>query len=204
MRMNRLGRWIINSPQRVLLQRCYVLPVFYRLGCSVRGRDVLEVGCGRGIGIDLSRREGAHRVDGVDLDPVMAALAQRRLGSRALVAVADIAALPMSDATYDLVIDFGALHLMPDWRAGLGQVARVLRPRGQFAFELPAHRCYRMLMPVTTGRRIGGGLSGDTFLAELDEHGLRLLALRRSRMLALSVVVGDGLGLAVKHDGGSP
>jgi SAM-dependent methyltransferase len=202
--MNRLGRWIINSPQRVLLQRCYVLPVFDRLGCSVRGREVLEVGCGRGIGIDLLRRQGARRVDGVDLDPVMAALAQRRLAGRALVAVADIAALPVSDASYDVVIDFGALHLMPDWRAELGQVARVLRPGGQFAFELPAHRIYRMLMPVTTGRRIGGGFSGDAFLAELDEHGLRLVTLRRSRLLALSGVVGDLFGLAVKDDGGSP
>jgi SAM-dependent methyltransferase len=146
----------------------------------------------------LIRRAGARRVDGIDLDPVMAALAHRRMAGAALVAVADIAALPMPATSYDVVVDFGALHLMPGWRAGLRQVARVLRPGGQFAFELPAHRICRLLMPLTTGHRITGGFSRDAFLAELDNHGLQLVGLARPRLVALTGVVGDVIGLAAK------
>jgi hypothetical protein len=68
--------------------------------------------------MELISQAGALRVDGIDLDPVMIGLAKRRLGTRALVAIADIAAPPMPVASYDVVVDFGAIHLMPDWRTG--------------------------------------------------------------------------------------
>jgi len=198
MRMNLLGRSILNSPQRVFVQRHHLLPTFLHLGGPLYGCHVLEVGCGRGAGIQLISQVGAARVDGVDLDPVMAGLAKRRLGPRALVAVADIAALPMPDASYDAVIDFGAIHLMPEWRTGLGEVARVLRPGGRFLFEQPAHPLYRRLMPLSTGRRIPGGFSRDSFLAELHHRGLHLVGLARPHPLILSGVLGDLVGVSRK------
>jgi SAM-dependent methyltransferase len=197
-RMNWLGRRIINSPQRTLLQRHVLLPIFARLGGPVDGCRVLEIGCGRGVGMALIARAGAARVDGVDLDPVMAALAKRRLGSGVLVAVADIAALPMPDSSYDVVVDFGAIHLMPDWRAGLGQVVRVLRTGGRFFFEQPAHRLYRILMPLSTSQRIPGGFGRDAFLSELEYHGLQLAGLARPHPLTLTGILGDLVGVARK------
>jgi ubiquinone/menaquinone biosynthesis C-methylase UbiE len=129
--MNALGRRALNSRQRVFVRRRYLLPAFRRLGGSLDGCGVWEVGCGRGVGMELISQAGALHVDRIDLDPVMIGLAKRRLGTRALVAIADISALPMPDASYDVVVDFGAIHLMPDWRTGLGEAARVLRPGGR-------------------------------------------------------------------------
>jgi SAM-dependent methyltransferase len=196
--MNRLGRWILNTPPRAFIQRHYLLPTFHRLGCPLEGRLVLEVGCGRGIGMELIHQAGAARVDGIDLDPVMARLANQRMGTRTLMAVADIAALPMPQASYDVVIDFGSIHLMPDWHTGLAEVARVLRPGGHFCFEQPAHPLYRLLMPLTTGRHITGGFRPDVFLDALDMNGLHLLALARPHPLALAGLLGDLVGLATK------
>jgi SAM-dependent methyltransferase len=200
MRMNRLGRWILNSPQRALVQRHYLIPTFRRLGGPLDGCRVLEVGCGRGAGMELIRNSGSGCVDGIDLDPVIAGLAKRRLGPGVTVGVADIAALPVTDASYDVVIDFGAIHLMPDWRAGLGEVARVMRPGGRFFFEQPAHPLYRRLMPLSTSsRRIPGGFGRDAFLAELRHLGLNLDGLARPpRILMLTGVLGDLVGVAHK------
>jgi ubiquinone/menaquinone biosynthesis C-methylase UbiE len=189
----------MNSPLRAYLQQRYLLPTFQRLGDSLGGCRVLEIGCGRGVGMDLIDRAGALRVDGVDLDPVMAGLAHRRLGDRMLVVIADVAALPMPDASYDVVVDFGAIHLLPHWRAGLSEVARVLRRGGRFFFEQPAHSVYRLLMPLSTSHRIPGGFSRNAFLAELRGQGLHVSGLARPHLLALTGVLGDLVGVAVKH-----
>ena len=74
-----------------------------------------------------------------DLDPAMMALAARYLESRGRdrthLFAADATALPLGDGSVDAVFDFGALHHVPDWRRGLAEVARVLRPEGVFFFE---------------------------------------------------------------------
>ena len=198
MRMNRVGRWLMNSPLRACLQRRYLMPTYERMGAKFDDARVLEVGCGRGIGMDLIKRAGAARVDGADLDPVMVKLARRRLAGRMLVFVADIAALPIPNATYDVVVDFGAIHLMPEWRTAVSEVARVVRPGGRFLFEQPAHRVYRLVMPLSTSRRIPGGFTRAAFLAELAECGFRETTLVRPRFLALTGILGDVVGVAVR------
>lgn len=197
--MNSLGRWILNSPQRAFVQRHHLLPTFDRLGGPLDGCRVLEVGCGRGIGMKLVANAGAARVAGIDLDPVMARLAKRRVGTGMLIAVADIAALPVPDAAYDVVMDFGAIHLMPRWRAGLAEVARVLRPGGRFFFEQPAHPLYRLLMPLSTGRSISGNFSRDAFLVELELRGLEIVGLARPHPLTMTGLLGDLVGVARKQ-----
>ena len=201
MRMNRLGFWAMNNPTRAFIQRRYLLPAFCRIGGPLNGCRVLEVGCGRGAGLALLRQAGADRADGIDLDPGMARLTRRTARTAVLVAVADIAALPMPADSYDVVVDFGAIHLMPDWQAGIGEVARVLRPGGRFLFEQPAHPLYRRLMPLATGRRIPGGFGRAAFLAELEHHGLRLTGLARPGLLTFTGMLGDLVGVAVAPGG---
>ena len=49
--------------------------------------------------------------------------------------MADVANLEFADAAFDLVVDFGILHHVPNWRDALAEVHRVLNPRGEFLFE---------------------------------------------------------------------
>jgi SAM-dependent methyltransferase len=101
------------------------------------GGRVLEVGCGPG---HLSGRL-AHRglvVTGIDLDPAMvtraranAARATHGAGDRPSFEVADVAALPFPDGSFDLVVSTLSLHHWADKQAGLAEIARVLRPGGR-------------------------------------------------------------------------
>jgi SAM-dependent methyltransferase len=75
-----------------------------------------------------------------------------------------------------VVVDFGAIHLMPDWRTGLGEVARVLRPGGRFFFEQPAHPLYGLMMPLSTSRRIAGGFGRQVLLTSLNVGAFTSLA----------------------------
>lgn len=155
-----------------------------KLGGSLPGGRVLEVGCGAGYGsrLILERLGGAH-VDAIDLDPAMVARAQRLLhgyGDRVSVkqgSVTDLSAALSpeggGDAAYDAVFDFAILHHVPDWRAAVREVARVLRPGGRFYFDevtaaALATRGYRWLFDHPTEDRF----TAAEFIAELEQHGL--------------------------------
>ncbi|QJY50753.1 class I SAM-dependent methyltransferase [Pseudonocardia broussonetiae] len=182
--MNRVETALVNSPPRRALQRFYETPTLLRLG-GVLAPDahVLEVGCGAGYGTELIlRRFAAARVDAIDLDPAMVTRARRRLGGygeRVRLAVGDMtdlrAALGAADAGYDAVFDFAIIHHVPDWRAALTEIARVLRPGGRFYFDevtaaALATRGYRWLFDHPTHDRF----SGPDFVAELERQGLRV------------------------------
>jgi ubiquinone/menaquinone biosynthesis C-methylase UbiE len=81
---------------------------------------------------------GAQSVHGFDLDARMIALARRRLAGhsqRVLFWTGDAAAIAAADASYDAVFDFGVLHHLPEWRPGVSEIYRVLRPGGRFYGE---------------------------------------------------------------------
>jgi SAM-dependent methyltransferase len=70
----------------------------FRLGPAVRGR-ILEVGCGRGIALRVfAERLTPRALVGVDVDPVVVALAEERVrrgGIAARVIHGDVRALPL-------------------------------------------------------------------------------------------------------------
>ena len=93
---------------------------------------ILDLGCGDGrLTLDAAAR-GARMV-GVDLSPDLVAAARAR-GLDAQVA--DAAALPYPDASFDGVLSNAALHWMTAPEPVLGEVARVLKPGGRFVGEL--------------------------------------------------------------------
>jgi ubiquinone/menaquinone biosynthesis C-methylase UbiE len=134
--LNRLEFMLMNNPFRAALQRHVEARRFLEMGGPVRGGRALELGCGRGVGVELILDVfGAATVDAFDLDPQMVALARRRLSKRGASVrlwVGDAAAITAPDATYDAVFDFGIVHHVPKWRNALAEVHRVLRPGGLF------------------------------------------------------------------------
>src|SRR5690242_9430875 len=138
MLLNRVEFALMNNPVRAAIHRIEARRLL-RMGGPVRGGAALEIGCGRGVGAEIILDLfGAASVDGIDLDPRMAARAKLRLRGRpARVSVADCTALPLRDAAYDAVFDFAMVHHVPDWRAALHEVARVLRPGGRFYAQEP-------------------------------------------------------------------
>lgn len=92
------------------------------------GRRTLDVGCGEGR---LTRHLATlgHRVVGVDVSPSLVAAAREAAPSMELH-VANAAALPFADASFDQVVSFMCLHDVDDLDGAVRELARVLEPGG--------------------------------------------------------------------------
>lgn len=192
MLMNRIESALVNSGPRRALQRWYETPALLRLGGQLPpGARALELGCGAGYGTALVLDQfGADHVDAIDLDPQMVERARRRLGQhgdRVRLATGDVTDLRQSlgaaDGSYDAVFEFGILHHVEDWRAAVGEVARVLRPGGRFYFDevtadALATRGYRWLFDHPTHDRF----TAAEFVAELERQGLIVGSRWRTRI----------------------
>lgn len=178
MKLNRVETALMNNPIRELLQWRYEAPLLERLGGRVDGLAVLEVGCGRGVGVEiLLRRLGARHVTGIDLDPKMVALARQRLPAygpdRITLRVASATAIPAPDAAFDAVFDFGIIHHVPDWRAAVREIRRVLKPGGRFFFEeVTSHALGRWSYRTFLDHPRNDRFSGVEFVAEIERHGI--------------------------------
>jgi ubiquinone/menaquinone biosynthesis C-methylase UbiE len=163
MLLNRAEYALMNNPVRAAIQRHFEARRLLRLGGAMSGGRALEIGCGRGVGIQLILKVfGADSVDAFDLDPRMVTRARGRLsayGSRVRVWVGDATAISVPDAAFDAVFDFGIIHHVPDWRRALAEVQRVLKPGGRFYAEEVLSRF--IVHPVT--RRILEHPQSDRF-----------------------------------------
>ncbi len=112
---------------------------FHLLG-DVRGKTVLDFGCGSGENTLLLARRGA-RVLSVDISHSLIALAERRLAmnglagsARFMVGSAHDLALP--DGSVDVVVGIAILHHL-DLELASREAWRVLRPGGRAIFQEP-------------------------------------------------------------------
>ncbi|MBS2939686.1 class I SAM-dependent methyltransferase [Nocardioides sp. J2M5] len=95
------------------------------------GRTVLDVGCGSGFHLP-TWAQAAQRVVGVEPHPPLAALARRRTRRLAHVEVLDglAQALPLPDASVDVVHARWAYFFGPGSEPGLAELDRVVRHGG--------------------------------------------------------------------------
>lgn len=138
MKLNTLEFALMNNPFRAAMQRRLETPLLIGPPGVLSGKQILEVGCGRGVGVEILLALGAARVTGFDLDPEMVVLARQRLakyGGCAHVFVGDAEAIAAPDASFDAVVDYGIIHHIPNWRQALREIARVLKPGGSFYVE---------------------------------------------------------------------
>lgn len=97
--------------------------------------EVLELGSGSGAMAEgVARSFPSARLTVTDVDLAMVSAAARLLAGLENVRVdrADATALPYPDGSFDLVTSYLMMHHVVDWRRGLEEVARVLRPGGTF------------------------------------------------------------------------
>lgn len=119
------------------------------------GDVVVDVGCGVGAAVQRAAATGADAT-GIDPSPAMVDIARRR--SRGLdgvgFAVGDATDLPRPDDSVSIAWTIASFHHWPDPRAGLVEIARVLRTDG------------RLLVGERRLRRAGGHGMTD---ADADE-----------------------------------
>lgn len=129
------------------------------------GGVAVDVACGTGdLAYAIAGARPGASIIGVDASPEMLAHAaqrpERATHPIALV-VGDIMRLHLADASADLVTAGYALRNVPDWRGGLRELARVLRPGGRLAtldFYRPAFAPWRTV--YLSYLRVAGDLVG--------------------------------------------
>ena len=180
--LNRAEYLLMNNPLRAAIQRRFEARRLLRMGGPMEGGKALEVGCGRGVGIELILELfGAASVDAFDLDPKMVAQARARhsaRGDRVRVWVGDAASIAAPDGAYDAVFDFGIIHHVPEWRHAIREAHRVLKPGGVFYAEevlrrFIVHPISRRLLDHPLHDRF----DGVTFGRELEAVGLEPIAI---------------------------
>lgn len=105
---------------------------------DLRGKRVLEYGCGMGKAAVALARSGAQ-VSAFDLSPASVEVTRARLdanGVQADVIVAAGEALPYADEAFDIVVGESVLHHL-DSRFGAPELHRVVAPGGRVAFGEP-------------------------------------------------------------------
>jgi SAM-dependent methyltransferase len=166
----------------------YAAAFLKRLSRCVRHGRLLDVGCGEGRHAVAAAKLG-FRVTGIDYEPLAVRRARRFApaeGARRIVfRRADVLRLPLAEASFDVVLDYGCLHHQrkSDWPAYRAGILRVLKPEGYYVLsvfspEFPFFRGGRRPWHLAKGayRRcftrtdILGLFAGDFELLELKEE----------------------------------
>lgn len=134
---------------------------------------ILDLATGTGdLAIDLVRGIPGVRVTAVDLSEGMLDVARRKVAARGLgdrieLVQGDAERLVLPDAAVDAATVAFGVRNFGDLEAGLGELARTIRPGGTVAileFSRPRNPLFRALYEFYTGRilpRIGGAVSRD-------------------------------------------
>lgn len=127
------------DPYRIRLTDSAVLGAV----ASCPGLDVLDAGCGEGYLSRMFARSGAN-VTGVDVTPALVEAARSAAEEEGLPIrheVADLAKIPDSDGSYDVVVLNHVMTDLEDPEAPLQEIARVLRPGGRLVVMM-LHPCF--------------------------------------------------------------
>jgi ubiquinone/menaquinone biosynthesis C-methylase UbiE len=120
--------------------------------CSQAEGEVLEIAVGTGR--NLPYYPDGVRLSGVELSPAMLEIARtraRELGREIDLRVGDAQALEFPDESFDSVVCTLSLCTIPDDRAAVAEVRRVLRPGGRF---LLLEHVRSPLLPIRTAERL--------------------------------------------------
>ena len=172
----------VRLPERVLFEggREWV--------CSRAEGDVLEISVGTGRNLPLYARD--VRITGIDISASMLEIARTRaakIGRDAELRVGDAQALELPDDSFDSVVCTLALCSIPDARAAVAEMRRVLRRGGRVLLlehvrsPWPVVRTIqRVLEPIAVW------LEGDHLVREplelLEAEGFEIEEIERSKL----------------------
>jgi 2-polyprenyl-3-methyl-5-hydroxy-6-metoxy-1,4-benzoquinol methylase len=141
---------------------------------------VLEIGCGAGfLAVALARRGFA--VEATDHAPAMIELTRRHaiktgMDGRIHARIENVHQLSYEDKSFDLVVSLGVINWLYDLRKALGEINRVLKPKGYAV--LNSARAHALLNPLA--------IPALESILERIKHGFQGADQNKSRCIAPS------------------
>jgi SAM-dependent methyltransferase len=132
-----------------------------RLADAPVGASILDIPCGGGFALRVLRPGQSVHYVAADISPYMLQRARevaRRIHAQDAIEFveADVTALQFDDNSFDLCVTYNGLHCLPDPRAALGELTRVLRPGGTLrGTSCVTGRGLRSDALITMSRRAG-------------------------------------------------
>src|SRR6266576_1264988 len=102
---------------------------------DLKGKLVLDVGCGMGRFAEVATRWGA-RVVGIDLSLASEVAAKNLEDRQAVIFQADVFKLPFAAESFDYIYSIGVLHHTPDCEKAFKILPKLLKPGGRIAIWL--------------------------------------------------------------------
>lgn len=166
------------------------------------GETVLDLGSGGGIDVLLSaRRVGpTGHAYGLDMTDAMLDLAHRNAAEAGATNVTflkgDVAAIPLPDASVDVVISNCVINLAVDKTPVLNEAFRVLKPGGRFAVsDIVIHGALPVSLADSDARRrdlsswsgcIAGALTDEEYRTGLEAAGFTAIEVEVTRRYSLA------------------
>ena len=156
----------------------------------VAGERLLDLGCGAGRHTFEALRRGAEVValdqnttDLLGVEQMVAAMAaagEIKTPAGPVTLEADALALPFEDGSFDKVIASEILEHIPDDRAAIAEIARVIRPGGLVAISVPRRWTEQVCWQLSDAyHQVEGGhiriYNGDQLVSSLVAAGLEPL-----------------------------
>ncbi|MBC8264168.1 MAG: class I SAM-dependent methyltransferase [Anaerolineales bacterium] len=113
---------------------------------DLKDKDVLDVGCGLGGKTLFHLQKGARSVTGLDISQTNVQIAQSCFAEREpassrhpWLVVADAAAMPFADNSFDLAISTYTFEHLADPARALEEIERVIKPGGEVFISFPPY-----------------------------------------------------------------
>ncbi len=169
---------------------------------DLKGKRVVDLGCGFGWFCRFAREEGAESVLGFDVSENMLARAKATSDPAIVYAKADLEVLELLEESFDLVYSSLAFHYLKDLEALLVRVHAALVTGGQLVFSIE-HPIY--MAPVHPGwsKDIDGRatwpVTGYLHEGPRTTDWLAKGVVKQHRTLGTLINILIGLGFALQH-----
>lgn len=134
------------------------MPATLSLLGNVRGKKILDFGCGTGIYAKLLTKKGA-KIKGFDISSEMIEIAKRE-NPKLDLKVGSVYKIPFKEK-FDIVISSLAVHYVSDWGKMFKQIKKVLKKDGIFVFSTgnPVSECSESIKIEGEKKKVFGRLN---------------------------------------------